>query len=131
VPILYDMSDLSRLLEDVYAGETAPSPPAWSSDEALDDAFASWVPGPPAEASAAERAFAAVAVTEVAVPHAESLAEVQTPTPSGFQDALDEPEQLAEVVPIVGRWTPSDDDILPARGIGKTKAAKQRGFRLR
>jgi hypothetical protein len=59
------MSDLSRLLEDVYrssgAGPTAPAAPAapsWSSDEALDDAFADWIPGPPGDAPAAERSFA-------------------------------------------------------------------------
>jgi hypothetical protein len=60
------MSDLSRLLEDVYGdggavygdGSSPPAVPDWSSDEALDDTFASWVPGPPADAPAAERAFA-------------------------------------------------------------------------
>jgi hypothetical protein len=56
------MSDLSRLLEDVYrsgpAAPAAPAAPSWSSDSALDDAFADWVPGPSDDAHAAERAFA-------------------------------------------------------------------------
>ena len=55
------MSDLSRLLEDVYrsgpATPAAPVAPSWSSDSALDDAFADWVPGPSDDAHAAERAF--------------------------------------------------------------------------
>lgn len=123
------MSDLSRLLEDVYAGETAPAPPAWSSDEALDDAFASWVPGPPAEASAAERAFSAGAVTEVA--EADALAGPEWPTAAHSFDVLAEPEPLTELVPIAGRWSPSDDDILPARGAARAKASKPRRFRLR
>ena len=54
------MSDLSRLLEDVYQSSSAAPPseaPAWSSEEALEDAFAEWVPGPPDEAPAQERAM--------------------------------------------------------------------------
>jgi hypothetical protein len=51
------MSDLSRLLDDVYNSSAAAAEPAWSSDSALEDVFADWVPGPPAEAPAAERKF--------------------------------------------------------------------------
>ncbi len=107
------MSDLSRLLDDVYRSDAAaPEPPEWASDEALDDAFASWVPGPSDDAHPAER-------TAV---HAEPIA-------AGVDEAaeleeLDEPA-LATVIPISGRWRPSDDDILPKR------SSKRRGFRLR
>jgi len=67
------MSDLSRLLDDLYAmgdteAETAPvaaaappaaptEAPAWSSDEALDEVFETWVPGPDEDAPAAHRSF--------------------------------------------------------------------------
>ena len=54
------MSDLSRLLEDVYQSSSAAPPseaPAWSSEEALEEAFSEWVPGPPDEAPAQERAM--------------------------------------------------------------------------
>lgn len=73
------MSDLSRLLGDVYgSGEEDEAPPApsapqapatlaealpavpsglpeWADETVLDAAFASWVPGPPASAPDAER----------------------------------------------------------------------------
>lgn len=61
-----DMSDLSRLLDDVYSTGPA-SPPAapppsaaepdlpWASEESMDEAFADWVPGPAADAPQAER----------------------------------------------------------------------------
>ena len=51
------MSDLSRLLDDVYNSSTPAAEPSWSSDAALEEVFADWVPGPPADASPGERAF--------------------------------------------------------------------------
>ena len=54
------MSDLSRLLEDVYQSSSAAPPgeaPAWSSEDALEQVFSEWVPGPPDEAPAQERAM--------------------------------------------------------------------------
>jgi hypothetical protein len=100
------MSDLSRLLDDVYGtgGEDPPAEPDWSSDAALDTVFADWVPGEPAEAEAVtENSFldsdtfgAAVGlVPDIDVP---PIAEPERPT------LLDLPA-----------WVPSDDDILPAR----------------
>jgi hypothetical protein len=44
------MSDLSRLLDDVYNSTTPAPAPSWSSDTALEEAFADWAPGPPADA---------------------------------------------------------------------------------
>ena len=56
------MSDLSRLLDDVYrSGASTPAAPAWSSDDALEEVFADWVPGESEGASAAEQAFAQLA----------------------------------------------------------------------
>lgn len=85
------MSDLSRLLEDVYrrsqepaspvpsqpdpVAESGPSPaapanPSWSSDDTLESVFADWVPGPTEAAPAVEHAI-----------FAELLAETEAPTP--------------------------------------------------
>lgn len=69
------MSDLSRVLGDLYGedepaaeGSSPPSPrarfqataPEWANEDRLDEAFASWTPGPPADAPAAERAMSVV-----------------------------------------------------------------------
>jgi hypothetical protein len=110
MPIHHGMSDLSQLLGDLYADETPTKAPSWSSDEALDDAFSSWVPGPSDDAPSAERSIVADSWAEqpVEAPEAETW--------------------LAETAPAVEpvaalRWSPSHDDILPAR--------RGRGFRLR
>jgi hypothetical protein len=75
------VSDLSRLLGDVYGASTppgadtdaanppphdppappvedldgSPAAPGWADEAVLDEAFAEWVPGPPSDASAEER----------------------------------------------------------------------------
>ncbi len=92
------------MLGDLYeADEDDPSPsspppanqllgagPEWADEALLDQAFASWTPGPPANAPAAER--------EMAEPAA---------------DNLDNP---GPVVPLESRpWTAADDDVLPRR----------------
>jgi hypothetical protein len=66
------MSELAAMLSDLHDNsgdlpqrqqpEPAPEPvrmklPEWASEEALDAAFANWVPGPQIEASQAERAL--------------------------------------------------------------------------
>jgi hypothetical protein len=120
------MSDLSQLLDDLYAlpgadtdadADEAPAAtraPEWSSEEALDEVFASWVPGPGDDASSAERSI----VSEV---HDAPVAEVP-PMDTWLSDT--EPttaasfEELAPVVtltPMTLRWSPSDDDILPRK----------------
>jgi hypothetical protein len=177
------MSDLSRLLGDLYGDESPgnatvtswdavpppdepppPKAPSWSSDEALDEMFASWVPGEPAEAPAPPAMFdtselqpepelddwtvelraAAAAPIESATP-----APVEQPQPTvapiePLPEAVAPIEPLPEAVapaipsttfdevfaPVVSpedvmiapalvaeraRWSPSDDDILPAR----------------
>jgi hypothetical protein len=52
------MSDLSRLLDDVYEQPVAKDDAkGWTSDEALDSAFSDWVPGPGEDASEKERSL--------------------------------------------------------------------------
>lgn len=101
------MSDLSRLLDDVYGPSGAAAPPAppapapaasglpdWALDSVLDDAFADWMPSAPAAAAPA------------------APAPVAAPPP------------VAEPAPVpVRAWCRADDDILPARrGRGSKKA---------
>ncbi|HEV7888594.1 MAG TPA: hypothetical protein VGO92_13635 [Acidimicrobiales bacterium] len=64
------MSDLSKVLGDLYGGDNEPSAtpprdfrpsaPEWADEERLDEAFAGWTPGPPADAHATEREMAVV-----------------------------------------------------------------------
>lgn len=106
------------MLDDLYAmspaqtdtlteAERPPRAPSWSSEEALDEVFASWVPGPGADSSAAERSMVAGVAGEVVS---------FTPT-STVDEWLLETEPVAEAVAasVPARWSPSDDDILPAR----------------
>jgi hypothetical protein len=59
------MSDLSKVLGDLYGGDEEPSSaaanrfrassaPEWADESRLDAAFENWTPGPPADAPAAE-----------------------------------------------------------------------------
>ena len=110
------MSDLSQLLGDLYADDTpVAKAPEWSSDEALDDAFSSWVPGPADGATAAERSIVAGAidVEPVAAPPMEDEDWVRESAP--VMAPVDPAEPFASLSPLA--WSPSDDDILPARGI--------------
>lgn len=106
------MSDLSQLLGDLYADDTPAKAPAWSSDEALDEAFSSWVPGPSDDAPSAQRLVVAGAADEPV------FASLDTASP---WDVELEPNVELEAAPlatavVTARWTPSDDDILPSRG---------------
>jgi len=109
------MSDLSQLLGDLYSDETpVPKAPEWSSEEALDDAFASWVPGPAEGAAAAEHAIVADVLDDapahVAPVVDDDWAAMTAPAPLPAP-VLDEPATTAAFL----RWSPSDDDILPSR----------------
>ncbi|MEA3020749.1 MAG: hypothetical protein QOI47_2273 [Actinomycetota bacterium] len=103
------MTDVSRLLDDLYAEEAPTRAPSWSSEEALDDAFAAWVPGPDDHASSAERAVVAGAqdlVTFAPESSADAWLADTAPEP---------PVELDHSAPTARpRWSPSDDDILPA-----------------
>jgi hypothetical protein len=117
---LADMSDLSRLLDDVYGdgggGAAAmPAPPDWSSDEALDDTFASWVPGPPADAPAAERAYmveddptddGAASIGDV---FAAFGTEIEEPTAS--MPDTDESQPPAPSAPVTELWSAGALDV--------------------
>lgn len=104
------MSDLSRLLDDVYgpsdtaAPEAPPAPapsstglPDWALDSVLDDAFSDWMPGSSAE------------------PAEEPTAPVAVPVLAAATVAV-APQPVA-----VRPWARSDDDILPVR---RGRAAK-------
>jgi hypothetical protein len=129
------MSDLSRMLDDLYTlpeedtfapaedtflpedtftPEDAPTrAPVWASTEALDEAFASWVPGEPDGASALERSM-------LAEPEDEDEDETEpVPVHDDVEQWLVESEPVLELVSaVMAGWSPSDDDILPARRRG-------------
>jgi hypothetical protein len=135
------MSDLSRLLGDVYQDETpadgvpadpvrpvvgAPATsfdgrlPEWADDEVLDKAFASWVPGPPADAPAAERTM----LTDLAADRGEWIVPVEAPVPPPAPALADVPfhaEVQPAPVPFGGAaalagWQRSHDDIIVGGG---------------
>lgn len=126
------MSDLSRLLGDVYGSgpvqdravdtvtdeapaETSPLAelPAWSDDAVLDEAFADWVPGPPSSAPAAERN----ALTELAAaPEPEAEADEAPDLEADAELDLPVAESLAEALPVEAEWffdVPADDEPEP------------------
>jgi hypothetical protein len=134
-----DMSDLSRMLDDLYAlpstdGDDGLEPelakaPAWSSDEALDEVFSSWIPGPTEDATSTQRALVAAATTEplTVAPVVDDWLIESAPEPAPDP----EPATLVEVTPerplALVPWVPSDDDILPprrARGRSRGKHAR-------
>lgn len=108
------------MLDDLYAlpevdendvEERPTRAPEWSSAEALDEAFASWVPGESEGSSAFERSMAehappATLAEALHVDVDDWLAETEPVAP---ESVAPEPV-LAGVI----RWSPSDDDILPS-----------------
>lgn len=120
------MSDLSRLLDDVYgdqgtsvdAAPPEPTPtltglPDWAMDSVLDEAFADWVPGPPtatSDAPVADGPFEQV----VGHPHRPAFGD-----PTGEAMPNQEPASA---------WTRADDDILPTkrgRSSGRSRSARR------
>ena len=137
------MSDLSRLLEDVYrSGPAAPAAPSWSSDSALEEVFADWVPGPSEDAHAAQRAFAPsaddraetmdqldvlmqqAAAMAPEVVDDEPMVEAIVELPRPVIELEPAPEPIA-VVP-TRTWCRQDDDILPSRGHGRRRRKSRR-----
>lgn len=127
------MSDLSRLLGDVYGTgsehelqpkqaavatpvaepETSPLPaaPDWADDSVLDAAFADWVPGPPSDAPAAERAALADLAAFEPAPQAEPVAEPDV------AEVVGAPASLAEALPVEAAWffdVPADQPVIAA-----------------
>ena len=139
--------DLSKVLGDVYAGSSAPTGgttvPEWADDAHLDEAFASWTPGPPPEAPAAEREMASHddprarrrIDDDLAAALTEALTAQTSSTESAFADLHTQEsddivgelfaEPIPEPVP-VRAWTRGDDDVLPVRSSGG-----RRGLNLR
>lgn len=107
-----DMSDLSRLLDDVYSTGPA-SPPAappptaaepdlpWATEESMDEAFADWVPGPAADAPQAERDLFELAGVDDAPAQATSVLEhrfVADQAPADSLGDLAAPATLADAL---------------------------------
>ena len=114
------MSDLSQLLGDLYSDDTSvPKAPEWSSEEALDDAFASWVPGPAEGAAAAEHSIVAGALDDVTAPVApvvdDDWAAMTAPAP--LPSPVPDDSAMTPTTAAFMRWSPSDDDILPSRRV--------------
>ncbi|HEX2040194.1 MAG TPA: hypothetical protein VHF47_10730 [Acidimicrobiales bacterium] len=139
--------DLSKVLGDVYESDRRQAPD-WADEHRLDEVFAQWTPGPPAEAPAAEREIVAdvrpparldddfaVALTQALVadgaPSADpvpAFPEVE-PEPDSVAAVLyaelatvEEPAPAAPAAP--GRWLRGDDDI--AFGGGGRRRARRR-----
>lgn len=131
--------DLSKVLDDVYSGGAATSEsnvPEWADDAHLDQVFAGWTPGPPADAPAAEREMAAhIEPTRHRIDDelAGALTKALTANPIApeplFADRADEaddeltPAHIDELIAArepTRVWTRGDDDILPARTAHKS-----------
>jgi len=116
------MSDLSKLLDDVYrSGSSTPAAPSWSSDSALDEVFSDWVPGEPEGATPAEQAFAEVAgPAPLEIPNEtrnqlDALVQAAVAMAPEAEDEYELPQEMESVVdestPVVNRdailrWTP-------------------------
>lgn len=139
--------DLSKLLGDLYdpddshrpasarrdeASPSSPLPgPEWADEERLDEAFASWRPGPPDDAPAAEREMAeqypgaSFPQLEAALAGEDNFPldapgrsgddEGQASQPGGVTTADLDPLDIGEP----RAWTRSDDDVLPRRRSGR------------
>jgi hypothetical protein len=130
-----DMSDLSRMLDDLYAlpstdGDDGAQPelakaPAWSSDEALDEVFSSWVPGPTDDVTSTQRSLVADAAIEplTIAPAVDDWLLETAPAPDPQPEPVVEP--VATAAPI-RPWVPSDDDILPRRARTRRAGARRR-----
>lgn len=118
------MSDLSRVLGDLYGenepaadGSSAPSPrarfqataPDWAAEDRLDEAFASWTPGPPADAPAAERAMSVVIDTPD-VPAARLDEDIAATLSAALVDAGRDNEVEVPMASAPGYALPTHDD---------------------
>lgn len=122
--------DLSKVLGDVYADHAASTPqaaPEWADEAHLDQAFANWTPGPPADAPAAEREMAAHvdlgSRRRIDDDLAAALTEALSSPPSSPEPQVAEliaeiPTLAPEPIPLHG-WRRGDDDVLPARSVGR------------
>jgi hypothetical protein len=127
--------DLSKVLGDVYETDRREAP-EWADEQRLDEVFAQWTPGPPADAPAAEREMAAHVTPlddDLAAALTEALAADGGPSAdpvAGFPEVEPEPDSVAAVLyaelvtadldleaeeeagpAVPGRWVRGDDDI--------------------
>lgn len=130
------MSDLSRLLDDLYVGAEDDGK-GLTSEEALDEAFSDWVPGPPDDASDTEKALFAEATTAApahtdapgpltdsnpAAPPSDRVESVPSSPPgtaaqewaAAHMADTDSAEEAPDAPGFVA-WFPEQDDILPER----------------
>lgn len=135
--------DLSKVLDDVYSGGAATSEsnvPEWADDAHLDQVFAGWTPGPPADAPAAEREMAAhIEPTRRRIDDelAGALTKALSASPIApeplFADRADDeltPTHIDELIALrepTRVWTRGDDDVLPARTAHKSGRRFSRG----
>jgi hypothetical protein len=132
------MSDLSRLIDDLYATSTPTTDtdesltaPEWPSDEALDDLYATATPTTDeglrapewSSAEALDEVFAswvpgpsddAPAAQRSVVAEATTETMIEMPADDGWLVET-EPVAAPEPAMAMARWSPSDDDILPTR----------------
>ncbi len=107
--------------EPAMAGFGADAAPDWSDEARLDQVFASWTPGPPSDAPAAEREMAYAAAPAPSTPAAPSGLEPESAFPDAFpelstsdEDGADPLSEQTWAEPAEARaWTRSDDDVLP------------------
>ena len=114
--------------------------PEWADEDVLDEAFAQWVPGPPADAPAVERSMLSELASSVTARPTEAIAPAPTPAPTvepeGAPSPLDDLYEpmidplLAEATArsavehsISRGWQRSDDDILPGKAGRKGRKA--------
>lgn len=104
------MSDLSRLLDDVYGTATTPS---WNTETA--EVFADWVP----------EAAPVTTDPEVVPDPARALEAILD---LGLAERTPPPQPAAEAPPLViaRPWVPSDDDILPAKASRRRLSLRRR-----
>jgi hypothetical protein len=133
------MSDLSRLLDDVYEPAVKDNEKGWTSDEALDDAFSGWVPGPAEDASETERSLFAEAKAATTDEHPAPLSDlIPSASPADRIESAPDHDLAGRVSPadawatvhdgdtpfeepvaVATTWSPEDDDILPKRGASR------------
>jgi hypothetical protein len=112
------MSDLSRVLGDLYRGDdadsrpsvapprdfrTAAAAPEWADEDRLDQAFENWTPGPPPEAPALEHEMSSYVIDAPAVPPAHLEDDLTTTIGEALAQAG--PESTPDV-PVAGAVDP-------------------------
>ena len=118
--------------------------PEWADEDVLDEAFAQWVPGPPADAPAAERSMLSELAASVPTPTptpapapvapsiepvdlgASELDALSSPLDDLYQPMVDpalaEATARSAVEHALSRgWQRCDDDILPVKSGGRSK----------